>query len=199
MAIYLLRHAETDANASRVVQVPSVPLSARGRAQAARLARRLREAGVAHVVSSDARRALETAESLRDAAGVPLTIDPDLAERNYGDIRGTPYAALGVDIFAPDYEPPGGETWAGFYERVATVWARMLALAACTPGDLAVVTHGLVCEAVLQRHLDGGYEPGFRRWTNTSVTVIDPPRTVCLLACDAHLDGLDAAAGAGAV
>jgi broad specificity phosphatase PhoE len=84
---------------------------------------------VAHVVSSDARRALETAEPLRDAAGVPLTVDPDLAERNYGDIRGTPYAALGVDIFARDYEPPGGETWAGFHARVATVWARMLALA----------------------------------------------------------------------
>ena len=192
MAIYLLRHAETDANASRVVQVPGVPLSARGRAQAARLARRLREVGVAHVVSSDARRALETAESLRDAAGVPLTVDPDLAGR-------TPYAVLGVDIFAPDYEPPGGETWAGFHERVATVWARMLALAAGTPGDLAVVTHGLVCEAVLQRHLDGTYEPGFRRWTNTSVTVIDPPRTVRLLACDAHLTGQDAADGAGAV
>ena len=75
----------------------------------------------------------------------------------------------------------------------------MLALAAHTPGDLAVVTHGLVCEAVLQRHLDGTYEPGFRRWTNTSVTVIDPPRTLRLLACDAHLTGLDAAAGAGAV
>jgi len=38
MAIYLVRHAETDANATRVVQVPGVPLSARGRAQAARLA-----------------------------------------------------------------------------------------------------------------------------------------------------------------
>ena len=75
----------------------------------------------------------------------------------------------------------------------------MLSLAARTPGDLAVVTHGLVCEAVLQRHLDGRHEPGFRRWTNTSVTVIEPPRTVRLLACGAHLAHLDSAAAGGAV
>lgn len=199
MAIYLLRHAETDANAARVVQLPGVPLSARGRAQAARLARRLVDTGVVQVATSDARRALETAEAVREATRAPLTVDPDLAERNYGDIRGTPYAELGADIFAPDYEPPGGETWADFHARVDAVWARMLALAARTPGDLAVVTHGLVCEAVLQRHLAGVHEPGFRRWTNTSVTVIEPPRTVRLLACAAHLAGLEADRDAGAV
>jgi probable phosphoglycerate mutase len=188
MAIYLVRHAETDANAARVVQRPDVPLSARGREQAARLARRLADAGVAHVVTSDARRALETAAVVRDVTGAPMTVDPDLAERNYGDIRGTPYSELVADIFAPDYEPPGGETWAAFHARVDAVWARMLVHAGGVPGHVAVVTHGLVCEAVLHRHLGGRPEPGFRRWTNTSITVIEPPRTIRLLACAAHLD-----------
>src|SRR5437667_456679 len=41
MAIYLIRHGETDANAARVVQLPTVPLSERGRDQATRLAARL--------------------------------------------------------------------------------------------------------------------------------------------------------------
>src|SRR5262249_21128987 len=108
MAIYLLRHAETDANASRVVQRPDVALSARGRDQATRLAARLARAGIARIRTSDLARAIETAEVLRAATGVPMDVDPDLAERNFGDVRGTPYASLRTDIFGPDYEPPGG-------------------------------------------------------------------------------------------
>jgi broad specificity phosphatase PhoE len=47
MPILLIRHGETDSNAARIVQTPDVPLSARGVAQAERLARRLAGAGVA--------------------------------------------------------------------------------------------------------------------------------------------------------
>ena len=189
MAIYLLRHAETDGNATRVVQLPEAPLSARGREQAARLARRLAGAGIARIVSSDLARALETAEALRAATGVPLDVDPALAERNYGDVRGTPYSELPEDIFAADYEPPGGETWAVFHARVDDAWGRVLRLGADADGHLAVVTHGLVCEAILDRHLGGVPDDDVRRWGNTAVTIVEPPRTVRLLACTAHLDG----------
>jgi probable phosphoglycerate mutase len=187
MAIYLLRHAETDANAGRVVQLPGARLSARGRDQAARLARRLTGAGIARIVSSDLVRALETAETLRAAVGAPLDVDPDLAERNYGELRGTPYTLLAEDIFAPGYEPPGGETWAAFHARVDVAWWRLVRLDAETAGDLAVVTHGLVCEAILDRHLGGAPDAAGPRWGNTAVTVVEPPRTIRLLACTAHL------------
>ncbi len=196
MAIYLLRHAETDANATRVVQRPDVPLSARGRAQAARLAGRLAGAGIVRIRSSDLARARETAQALEMATGAVLEVDPALAERNYGAIRGTPYAVLGTDIFAPDYEPPGGETWAAFHARVDGAWAAVLRAAQETPGNLAVVTHGLVCHAILGRHLDGERAIGAGAWGNTCVTVVEPPRTVRLLACTAHLDRVD---GGGAV
>jgi broad specificity phosphatase PhoE len=196
MAIYLLRHGETDANVTRVVQRPEVPLSARGREQAERLARRLAEEGIARVRTSDLARALETARALEAATAAPLDIDPALAERNYGAIRGTAYADLPTDIFAPDYEPPEGETWATFHARVDRAWADVLRVAAATSGNLAVVTHGLVCERVLQRHLDGGSAVGAAGWGNTCVTVIEPPRTLRLLACTAHLDGAAPAGGA---
>ena len=55
--------------------------------------------------------------------GAPLTFDPLLHERNFGDIRGTPYASLGFDMFAPDYAPPNGETWEVFHTRVDRAWA----------------------------------------------------------------------------
>jgi broad specificity phosphatase PhoE len=196
--IYLVRHGETDANAARVVQTPDVPLSARGRVQAQALGRRLADAGVARIVSSDLRRAVETAEIVARATGAALRFDAGLEERNFGDVRGTAYAELAEDLFGPDFAPPGGETWADFHARVDAAWARVLAHADEVGGDLAVVTHGLVCRAVVQRHcdVDGACEIPLA-WGNTAVTILEPPRGVRLLGCTAHLG--DVAPDGGAV
>ncbi len=190
--IYLIRHGETAGNAERVVQVPGMPLSARGAAQADRLAHRLADAGIARILSSDLPRAAMTAEALRRRGDAPLDLDPLLQERNFGDVRGTPYAQLAVDLFAPDYAPPNGESWPTFRARVAEAWARVVAAAAATPGHLAVVTHGLVCRVLAETHLRlpaGQVAP--LRWENTSVTICDgaAPWPVRLLNCAAHLDG----------
>jgi len=189
MAIYLVRHAETVSNAARIVQLPDAPLSPAGLEQAELLARRLAPEGIVRILSSDLRRAAATADALRRATGVPVEFDAGLQERNYGDVRGVPYADLAVDIFGPDYAPPGGETWAEFHARVDGAWMRVLAEAARTSGHVAVVTHGLVCQAVLERHLDAPVDGRPSGWGNTAVTVIDgtPPRRVRLLACTAHL------------
>jgi 2,3-bisphosphoglycerate-dependent phosphoglycerate mutase len=202
--LFLIRHGETVGNASRTVQLPDNPLSARGMAQAERLAQRLAPEGVAHILSSDFARARTTAEILQRLTGAPLSFELLLQERNFGDLRGTPYAELGLDMFAPDYAPPNGETWPVFHARVDRAWARVQALAATTDGDLAVVTHGLVCRSLAERHLllpEGEVAP--ERWENTSLTIVDCPAPwrVSVLNCVAHLDDLDAAplADAGAV
>ena len=202
--LFLIRHGETVGNASRTVQLPDSPLSPRGVAQAERLARRLAPEGIAHILASDFARARTTAEHLRRSTGAPLTFEPLLQERNFGDLRGRPYAELGLDMFAPDYAPPNGETWPVFHTRVARAWTRVQALAAATHGPLAVVTHGLVCRSLAERHLilpDGEVAP--ERWENTSLTIVDwpSPWRVRLLNCIAHLEGLDGAplADAGAV
>src|SRR5713101_10206177 len=122
MSIFLIRHGETLGNASRTVQLPDNPLSPRGVAQAERLARRLASEGIASILSSDFARAVTTAEHLRRATGAPISYDPLLQERNFGDLRGTPYAELGFDPFAPDYEPPAGESWPIFHARVDRAW-----------------------------------------------------------------------------
>lgn len=200
MAICLIRHGETDSNAARIVQTPEVPLSARGLAQAERLGRRLAEVGVGAILSSDLRRAVMTAERIQARTGAPITFDPGLQERNYGDVRGQAYATLGVDILAPDYEPPGGERWEDFHARVDAVWERVAAAAAVTDGNLAVVTHGLVCYSLALRHLQlASSDDLLVRWHNASVTVIDdqPPWAVRVLNCIAHLN--DGAGANGAV
>ena len=193
--IFLIRHGETADNAARIVQLPAAPLSPRGVAQAERLARRLAGAGVARILSSDLARARTTAECLQRATGAPLLFEPLLHERNFGDIRGTAYAELGLDMFAPDYAPPNGETWPVFHARVDGAWERVKALAATTDGNLAVVTHGLVCRSLAGRHLrlpEGVIVP--ERWENASVTIVECPQPwrVTLLNCVAHLDDLDA-------
>jgi broad specificity phosphatase PhoE len=190
VAIFLVRHGETDANAARVLQTPDAELSARGREQAWRLARRLREAGVARVLSSDLRRAAQTAEALAAATGAPLELDARLQERNFGALRGRAWAELEVDVFAPDYEPPEGESWARFHARVDAAWERVAELAAATAPNLAVVTHGLVCASLATRvlRLEAG-RAGPLAFANTALTIVDaaPPWRVRLLACTAHL------------
>jgi probable phosphoglycerate mutase len=198
--IFLIRHGETVGNAGRIVQRPDSPLSPRGMLQAQRLGERLASARVARILSSDLARAAVTAEALRRATGAPVEYEPLLHERNFGDIRGTAYADLGFDMFAPDYAPPNGESWEVFHARVDRAWTRVQTVAAVIEGPLAVVTHGLVCRSLAARHLvlpAGATAP--ERWENTSLTVVEGPEPwrVSLLNCSAHLDGLPAGSAPG--
>ena len=188
--IFLIRHGETAGNAARIVQRPDIPLSPRGVAQAERVGRRLAGAGITAVLSSDLARAAMTAQHIARAAGVPITFEPLLHERNFGDIRGTAYDDLGFDPFEPGYAPPNGESWDVFHARVDRAWTRIQDVLAATPGHLAVVSHGLVCKSLAGRHLalpNGDGVP--ERWANTSVTIVDAraPWRVELLNCCAHL------------
>lgn len=195
MTLLLIRHGETALNAGRVVQPPDTPLSEVGIAQAARLAERVAKRGLQRIVASDLKRAHMTADAIQAATGVAIEFEPSLQERNFGDWRGTPYTELEarkIDLFADDYEPPGGESWAAFHRRVDSAWQTLRALAMTTNGDLAIVTHGLVCSSLVQRHLGSDVaKEGFLRFDNTSLTEIESaePWRVLLLNCTAHLDG----------
>jgi 2,3-bisphosphoglycerate-dependent phosphoglycerate mutase len=199
VTIHLVRHGETLFNATRVVQPADTPLSERGRAQAERLAARLGDAGIRTILASDLPRAFATAQAIARRTGAALVVDPELAERNYGAVRGTPYAELRDDIFGPDYAPPEGETWDVFHARVDRAWARVEAAAAAHE-SLAVVTHGLVCWSIVSRHVTRTNEPcTAMRFGNTSLTLIDgPPWRARLVDCTAHLDAATGGDGAPA-
>jgi 2,3-bisphosphoglycerate-dependent phosphoglycerate mutase len=193
MALLLIRHGETDLNAARVVQFPDTPLGECGRRQAERLGLSLADRSIELVLTSDYRRARTTADRVAEHAGADLVESVSLRERNFGEVRGKSYASLGdVDIFAADYQPPGGESWAAFNTRVDTAWNEVTSRARSLSGDLAVVTHGLVLRSLIERVLDvSGYavEPGLVV-ANTSVTVVDrdPPWRVIELAGVDHLE-----------
>jgi len=193
MAILLIRHGETDLNASRVVQFPHTPLGAIGLEQAERLGRRLAAQPPVLVISSDYLRARQTAEHVAREARAPLVESEEWRERNFGELRGRSYDTLGaLDILARDYEPPGGERWADFDSRVDRAWEALVARAATLAGDIAVVTHGLVLRSLLERRLHTPQaDAAGLVVANTSVTAVDPlpPWRVRLLACVAHLEG----------
>jgi len=191
MTILLVRHGETDGNAARVLQRPEVPLNERGMGQAERLARRLVGHGFVHILCSDLLRARMTAEPLAARSGVAVEESPLLQERNFGDARGTAYAALAEDPFGPDYAPPNGEDWAAFHARVADAFALIVERRRGVNGTLVVMTHGLVCRALVERHArvpEGILAP--ERYHNTSVTVLHEaaPHAVSLINCTAHLE-----------
>lgn len=193
MSFVLVRHGETDGNRDRVVQVPETPLNDKGLAQAAAVAERLRqdlEGSPVRLVASDLARAAMTAEPIAAALGVEIEWMPLLQERNFGDLRGRRYADIGLDIMAPGYEPPAGESWEAFDARVVEAWSALRKL--FRHGDAIVaVSHGLVCRSLARHHfeLDGLEAPD--RWGNTSVSVVSrhEPYEAVLLNCTQHLEG----------
>lgn len=190
MTILIVRHGETAGNASRILQQPDVPLNERGIGQAEQLARRLLDHGFAHIVCSDLLRARMTAAPLAARSGIEIEESPLLQERNFGDLRGTPYAKLTEDPFGPDLAPPNGEDWPTFHARVAAAFDFVVSRRRSVNGALVVVTHGLVCRALVERHArlpEGAVVPEL--FHNTSVTVLHEktPHAVGLLNCTRHL------------
>ena len=198
MTLLIIRHGETPLNVARVMQPADTPLSANGLAQAARLAQRL-AAGQPQrptaIVSSDLPRALQTAQAIAAATGLPITTSALLHERNFGDLRGQPYDSLGFDPLTREEGPPNGESIPQFAARCEAAWAWVLQRhAALGPGAvLAVVSHGLVIKQWLQH---GPLQVPATlvlpdRLSNTSLTVATAaaPHAVSLVDCTVHLSG----------
>jgi 2,3-bisphosphoglycerate-dependent phosphoglycerate mutase len=190
MTILLVRHGETDGNAARILQRPDEPLNERGIRQAERLAQRLSARGFVRILCSDLLRARMTAAPLAAHSGITIEESPLLQERNFGDLRGVPYAELTENPFGPDFVPPNGEDWPAFHARVADAFALIASRRRSVNGTLVVITHGLVCHALVERHAllpQGVVVP--ERFDNTSITVLheDAPHAATLINCTRHL------------
>ncbi|NRF67954.1 histidine phosphatase family protein [Aquincola sp. S2] len=192
MTLLLIRHGETAHNAGRVLQPADTPLSTRGVAQARALGRRLAGAGIAGIVTSNLPRARQTACAIAKACGLPLTELPQLQERNYGVLRGRRYDELGFDPLVMEEAPPGGESARAFEARAAAAFDTLLPLRRSVGGPLAVVTHGLLLRAWLQRgplQLENGQAlpTGI---ANASITIVAarPPHRVLRINDTEHLD-----------
>jgi broad specificity phosphatase PhoE len=82
MLLFLVRHAQSEANAKIRGAPIDCPLTDLGRRQAAAVARRLSDSRIDLVLASPYLRALETADIIRQATGVPAEIVPLLHEHH---------------------------------------------------------------------------------------------------------------------
>lgn len=93
--VVLLRHGQTEWNASRRLQGQAdVDLDETGVAQATHAAGALAAMGPAAVVSSDLVRAARTADAVAVAAGLDVVVDARLRERAFGAWEGLDHAEI---------------------------------------------------------------------------------------------------------
>lgn len=128
--LILIRHCETDSNASGLVQGRSdLPLSARGVVQAELVGDHVNQHyDIDMVVSSDRARCVETANTISASA----VATPLLRELDFGDWEGQKWSDIRLDYpedidrmmsYDPEFAPPGGETISSMNNRLETAIA----------------------------------------------------------------------------
>jgi len=195
MRLYLIRHGETQYNATgRFQGWAEIPLNDTGIEQASRLAHRMSGLPLDTIYTSDLRRTVMTATVLAAYAKIPLIHEALFRERNPGDLTGQPYEnAMG--FFEDDsFKPPNGESTEVFHARVGEAFDWLVEREGQTQKNIAVVTHGMVCSGFARTILKIApfTDPDFH-WANTSLTVCDYKNgkwTLDILADASHLDGL---------
>jgi broad specificity phosphatase PhoE len=148
--LLLVRHGETDWNAEgRLQGHTDRPLNDHGRRQAKDLADRLADEGADAIYASDLSRARETAEIVGTRLGLPVVIDADLREKDWGSWEG-----LTGDERA--HVEQVGESTEAHRDRVMRAVRRIVER---HPGQrVVVVTHGGSLRRV-QASLNGIAEP----------------------------------------
>jgi broad specificity phosphatase PhoE len=133
--LLLVRHGETDWNADgRLQGQTDRPLSGFGREQARRLADELATEDFEAVYSSDLARARETAEIVGARLGLPVEVDPDLREKDWGNWEGL----TAVERDRVDFV---GESTESHQERILRA-LRRISERHPGGGNVLVVTHG---------------------------------------------------------
>jgi probable phosphoglycerate mutase len=142
--LILVRHGQAHCNVNGIIGGPRgcTGLTDHGRQQAERLAQRLSveqtETPISAAYTAPLRRVRETADIIATRLAIPITVDDDLREPDYGSGDGQPWAQV-VEAFhrIPALHPddpiaPGAETWNTYLNRA-----------------------GVALRTILKRHTDG--------------------------------------------
>lgn len=88
MNLYVARHGQTDWNKQNILLGSTdKPLNETGKNQAIDLKNNLKDINFDYIISSDLKRAFETASIISN--NTTIIKNPNLRERNYGDLEGT--------------------------------------------------------------------------------------------------------------
>jgi broad specificity phosphatase PhoE len=162
--LILLRHGQTEYNAtSRMQGQLDTDLSDLGRRQALAVSHTVADFDPIAIVTSDLRRAYDTAVAIGDRAGLPVEIDPRLRETHLGQWQGLTHAE--VDVSRPGaraqwrgnatWAPPGGESRVDVAARSRPVVDELLAKhEQWSDRPIVLVAHGGLIAALTASLLD---------------------------------------------
>lgn len=170
MYIYLVRHGETEWNsAGRVQGREDIELNANGIRQAESLAGAFAGVALDAVISSPLSRAKKTAVIVADTKGLPVFVEPQLIERDYGALSGKAVRSEDKQSLFMDMDIPG-------LERMDDVAGRMLGVierfAKTDYQRILMVSHGAAINSVLSALSKGEIGSG-RTWlVNACINVL---------------------------
>lgn len=145
--VYLVRHGQTPLNESGALRgLADPPLDEAGREQARRLGTALGPRGPSLVVASPLRRAIQTAQPVADRAGLPVTTDQRLIDRDYGPWTGASKESVAARWGSVD-DAPGVEPQAAVRDRAVAGLTDIARRHRCA--TVVVVSHDAVNRQVL--------------------------------------------------
>ena len=178
--LILIRHGETSINVASLLHSRNDPekLTPKGIKQIEKTAKVLKDMHLSALFVSNEKRALESAEIISKACGIPLKQISGLEERNWGKFSGKTWKEI-QKVLDPmsieeryTYIPPNGESWKEFEARLISA---IESIAKKNGGGvIAVVTQGGSIRALMPyllgvpKEISFKYDPG-----NASLTIFE--------------------------
>ncbi|NQV93651.1 MAG: histidine phosphatase family protein [Sphingomonadales bacterium] len=150
-----LRHGQTDYNLEGRLQGRiDVPLNANGLEQAQAVMEPLQDISIARIVSSPARRVLQTVRPYRQASEIPIDVDDNLMEYFVGELQGQLISSIRERYQLQTEEswllamPEDAECWREFVSRVCSAVQHWLET--YPQETILFASHGLVFHALTE-------------------------------------------------
>lgn len=161
MTIYIVRHGQTEENLQKILQghMPGT-LTQQGKEQAALAAEKLEQCGAVFkcIVSSDLKRALDSAQLIADRLHLPIVPLEMLRERDWGKWTGMSIAEA-TERFRINgkWAFPAGttETEEGIYQRAEKVLKKLYEM--YRDDTIVVMTHGQLARNLVAAHAGCSY------------------------------------------
>ena len=161
MKLLFIRHGETDLNKKDLIQGISdkAGINENGRQQIKSLIPYIRKSLVTYIYSSPLIRAIESAQVLSQGLSVPVTVEPSLAERDWGDWSNKKWddVALTLKSFSTEdslrkrytFIPPNGESWEDVEKRSTRLIQELLEEHGAKQNTIVFMTHGGLLRALI--------------------------------------------------
>ncbi len=176
--LYLVRHGQSVANVKKRLQGQTHgELTTTGKKEIIALAERVSNFNIDHLISSDLRRAYETAEAVAKRSNLEFSTIPDVREWNIGVLDGKPHHAWveirnTSDIAEELITPQGGESLNDLRDRTHAFLENMVKR--YDGQTIMVVCHGDFIRACLRILLGLSFsEASAYRPQNASYTILE--------------------------